>query len=193
MTRLMTGVMVVLAAAAAAMAGPGLAINGGAEIQILPGQTLMVPVTAVGAGSVFGLELYLQADSPFRIENLVVDAAGSGTVWEGHSSGAFIVSHGTDPVNVPPELAIGFVSTPSDPILIADGALVSVIELSVPFGTPENTTGIITTNGPVLATPSNWAGDPADVQGETQLRVIPEPASVLLLLGALPLIRRRRA
>jgi len=167
----------------------------GPGIPILAGQPNEVWVAALGSGDVYGMSLFLETDAPFAMDALGIDDIDPGCVFSvsgGTSTGEDIYTFASRPDVVPnAQLAVGYVTTPSGAVPAADGGLLAKITISVPAGTPDGTTGLITTNGPTLATPSDFV-DPTG-QAEANLIVVPEPATALFLLGALPLIRRRRA
>ncbi|MBI4581076.1 MAG: hypothetical protein HY718_15335 [Planctomycetes bacterium] len=200
----MTGIVLVVAGSTMAVTGPGFSINGGAEIQILPGGHAWVPVTAVVPPgtpmAIYGMNLYLATQAPFTIDSLILDTPGSGTFWDGNSTGANVFTHVSHSF-VPPEYAVGYVTVPADPVPIADGVTVGILKVVAPAGMGFGTTGTLSTilPPPYGPRPSDWADRPAASQGLAALhqglatlRVMPEPGGVMLMAAALALTQRRR-
>ncbi len=77
-------------------------------------------------------------------------------------------------------------------ITLPEDAVLAKVTISA-AGLPVGTAGGLTTSGQAgPSTLSPWGADTATGQATVGLVVTPEPATALLLLGALPLLRRRR-
>jgi len=186
-----------------AMAGMAVAANPGAfdfgpgvsePVGILPGQSATIIISSQGSGSIAGCEINLRLDDPFQMMSLELIA---GTVFQSNNTGQ-TVSLFTDPLA--PDSYADYVqssiTTASGMVNVDPGSVVALLTISVP-----NNPGLVGRTGSLISfdpddsftLPCNW-GDGAGVpQDSLQLKVLPEPASALLLLAAMPLIRRRRA
>ena len=188
MNRLALGGIAVLVLAGSVVAAPAFDIAPGVvgSLQIDEGQSAWVDIvgTAPTNPSGFqGMELYSVLEGPFQITSVLIDQPGAGTGFVGNSTGAYIDF--TDP-----KAAIGMVTTASG--FIPAGSIVAKVQIKA-VG-PSGSTGNFTTDGSQFwGAPSNFADGMAAVQDTLQLSIIPEPTTALLLLGALPLIRRRWA
>jgi len=130
-----------------------------------------------------GLELYSVLEGPFQITSVMIDQPGAGTGFEGNSTGAYIDF--TDP-----KAAIVQVTTASG--FIPAGSIVAKIQVKA-VG-PVGSMGSFTTDGTQFwGAASNFADGEAAVQDTLQLAITPEPMTAMLLLAAVPFLRRRSA
>lgn len=156
-----------------------------------PGQGVDVSIQAVGGGTIAGMSLYLQVDAPLSIDSLHIDNVGGVFTFPGTSTGETIYTNDTSPdIVTVRQLAVGYVTTSSTTMNVANGGLLGKLHISVPNGTLEGDY-FLTTNGPVLGTPSDFV-DPAG-QDQMRIHVTPEPMSALLLLAGFAFLRRRHA
>jgi hypothetical protein len=191
--------MAAVVSAAAAAVPAGFKFAGTSPIQITPGTPVEIPITVTGSGVVQGMSLYVETSgAPFKIDDLLVDNAG--TVWTttgtATSTGAQVFTYAkTQATNdgqiTNPHFAASYVTAVST-ITVDPGMYLAKVVVSVPVGTPVGTLGTLGTISPTWGDiPSDFV-DPA-AQGSIGLKVVPEPATALMLLGVLPLIRRRKA
>jgi len=182
----------VLSMAAYAMAVPTFTLTPQGAIPDIGGSVDVLVGVSGGDTGLLGVNLYVSVDnmnwevSNLRISNWIL-VGGVKTGFPGtvpadfllaeNSNGADIydATNGTDPQNL-----IAFCSASS--AFAADGKLALVTVKNVGGGT-----GTMLTTG--YGQPSDFSGVEA-VQGSL---LLPEPVTALLLLGALPFLRRRHA
>jgi hypothetical protein len=157
---LLTGIVAICVLPGFAAAEPGaFSIPDTEPIAVPLGGQAEIMIVASGAGTAYGMSLFLEVAPPFRIDDLIVDQAGSGTVWVGNSTGASVYTSAGNPSAIPsPQYAVGYVTVPGNPISIAHGAIVAKVLVSFPAATPAGTQGSLTTNSPAMACASDWAG-----------------------------------
>lgn len=184
------GVLVVGLLANAVFAAPAFDILGTAPIQIDKGLTKDVWIATTGAGTVGGMELYLQTSSP-AFEIVALKAADIGGLFV---TGTNVANESIyvypDPGGLLPnaQYAVDFLSTTGDLANVAAGAVVAKVTIKAVGDI--GVQGTLTTGTDV--SPSNFAkGDTG--QDTIALEITPEPMSALLLVAGLPLLRRRRA
>ncbi len=200
MTRLGMSALTVLALAGLAVAanpgafdfGPGVA----EPLGILPGDSATIVISAVGTGTVQGANINLRLDEPFKIESIEMLV---GTVFDGNNTGyaggAPVIFN--DPLA--PDSYADYVqaatTTSNGTVPVAPGSVVAKLVISVAPGTPADLLGALVSYDPndSFTLPCDWTDGASVGQDTLQLKVLPEPASALLLLAAMPLIRRRRA
>jgi len=178
-------VMAVLATTGLAMAAPAFTLP--SQIDIEPGQSLDVFVGVTGlatiaGGGAQGMNLYLGTGAPFILSGLNVDTL-AGLRFTGNTTGASIDQ-------LSPEIMAASVTTNSG-VISVDGDLAR-ITISCSALTPVGTQSILSTYLAEFDVSSDFAGVAAG-QATAIVKVVPEPASVLLLLAGLPLLRRRHA
>lgn len=158
-------------------------VNGVIEVDQLAGA--VVQLKSAGAGSVGGMDLFITVpDAVSLSEGTTIGLAGglydaTNTAGENidfsETSGGF--RHGQ---------MYTFANKSVD---AAPGVVLAQFKVSVDAGTPIGTE---------YRMENSWDGGPGAIGGDMPivdvvLRVVPEPASALLVLAGLPLLRRRRA
>lgn len=188
MKKLMVSVFALSVVAAVATAAPVFDLAPGADvIKFDPGQTLTIDL--VGTGPTLpvgfqGMELYAALSGNFEVVDLLVDQAGSGTAWVGNTTGALII------VDDSKKAALGMVTTASGGLPTGS----TVAKLIVKAIGNVGDVGSLTTDGmDFWGASSNFADGAAAGQDTVRLEIIPEPMTALLLLAAVPFMRRRTA
>lgn len=179
MKKLVMSVVAVLAVSGMAM-GASFSLPGVTEV--LPGATVEIPISAVGAGALQGVNLYLEVELPLSITAVTFDGP---TVFHGNNNGA-------SPYDLLGNMAAASTTTASGSVPVP--GVVAIMTVAIPQGT-EMKDFFVRTFIPDFGVGSDFVGSAVTTEGQGQgvIRVVPEPATALLLLGALPLIRRRRA
>ena len=174
----------VLGFATAAMAVPAFVLPAEIEIDVTKGE-FSKAVTLEGKdfapAGIGGMVLVLACETPGSLSDLVVK---EGTVWTGNSQGWDIYTE---------EPNIFYVSVNTLSFRIMESGVLATFVVSVPEGTAPGTTFKVSTD----AMDTDWEmvssfGNIAGIQADMIVHITPEPASALLLLAALPLIRRRK-
>ncbi len=200
MKKLLIGMMAVgCMTAAAVAANPGafdFAPGVVEPLAVLPGTTATIVISAAGNGTVQGANINLRLDEPFKIESIELLV---GTVFQGNNTGyaggAPVIYN--DPLA--PDSYADYVqaatTTASGTAAVSPGAVVAKLVVSVAAGTPLGLHGSLVSYDPndPFTLPCDWSdGDPSVGQDTLQL-ITPEPATALLLLAAVPFLRRRSA
>jgi hypothetical protein len=191
MKKLMSAILVGLLANVA-MAGAGFDILGTDPIEVPEVGTVDVYIATTGGAS-GGMSLAMQAFGGFDIVGLE-GADFAGAYWTTTTGGT--ASYKTDPMFAHPgEIAAGSayaivdVGSSAGNITLPAGAMMAKVTISA-GGLGLGSTGLLTTDADIQQS-SLAAGTTA--QDSIGLVVTPEPMTALLLLGCMPLIRRRRA
>lgn len=190
MKKMMSMVVVgLMANAALAAAAPAFDILGTSPILIDKGATVDVWIATSGAGTIGGMELYLQSSPSFEIVGLKAADIGGLFVTGTNAANETILVY-PDPGGLLPsaQYAVDFLSTTGDLANVASGAVVAKATIKAVGNLGD--TGTLSTNTDVA--PSNFAKGDAG-QDSIGLVITPEPMSALLLVAGLPLLRRRRA
>lgn len=186
MKKLLISVLVVSCVAGMATAAPMFKITPSSSVQVLPGESVWLNIIGTSPTrpeGFQGLELYSVLEGNFAITSVLIDQPGSGTGFEGNSTGAYIDF--TDP-----KAAIGMVTTASG--FVPAGATVAKIQIKATGVNGDF--GSFTTDGSQFwGAASNFADGQTAVQDTVTLSIIPEPMTALLLLAAVPFLRRRSA
>jgi hypothetical protein len=193
MKKLVAITMMVLATAGVAMAVPSFTLP--SEILINAGETIVVSIGTAGdmlAGNgqagAQGVVMYVGTTSPFELSG--GDFLAPGLLFASNHVGESISG------DLLPSILMGNVGTLSGNVLL--GAPVMTLSLTCPVGTPLGTVGKLSTDLG-QTDPENFGGTVSDFggveggQATAVIRVIPEPATALLLLAAVPFLRRRHA
>jgi hypothetical protein len=174
-----------------AMAGAGFDILGTSPIEVPQDGTAVIYIATTGGAS-GGMSLGLQAGGGFNIVGLE-GADFTGAYWTTTTGGT--ASYKTDATLAAPgtvgtdSYGLIDVGSAAGNITLPAGALMAKVTISA-AGLALGTTGSLTTDADIQQS-SLAGGDTA--QDTIGLVVTPEPASALLLLGVLPLLRRRGA
>lgn len=193
MTRTLGIVAVLLSASVAMAAEPvGFALSGIQDLGAL-GQGIPVPVEGgsvtvnllgAGAGTVGGMQAYLQVDP-----RALFTAAGVANIGGVFTNPGTSASEVVDISSGDHATLWSFGSTANIAVPATNGILaqVTVTVPALPYGTKL-----------LLTTDTDWGASTFDSgapvgQASTFIVATPEPVSALLLLAGLPLIRRRRA
>jgi hypothetical protein len=193
MARSIMGIAVVLAASTVAMAGPNFDILGTSPVEVTIGSTTDIYIGTNGAGTIGGMELYLQTSIP-NFEIVGVKAADIGGLFVTGTNTAVettVIYPDAGGLLPSAQYAVDFLSTTGDLANAASGALVAKVTIKAVAGTAAGTLGSLTTNTDV--SPSNFAKGDVGQDSIGLVAVVPEPMTGLLMIGLLPLIRRRRA
>lgn len=179
MKKLLVSMIAVLATTGLVM---GASFSLPAVTDALPGTSIQVPISAAGQAALQGVNLYLEVALPLEIAAVTFDGA---TVFHGNNNGA-------SPYDILGNMAAASTTTASG--TVATPGVVALMTVNVPAGTAEGSY-FVRTFIPDLGVGSDFvgAGVTTDGQAEGVIRVIPEPATALLLLGALSFLRRRHA
>lgn len=175
MRKLLVGIVVLAVASMASAAG--LSITSGKDLMTLePGDVVDIAVNINGGVAVAGLNGYLSVAEPMLLSNTAIGSFWGAnytppSIFEGSDSGSSVV--------------VFVVTTASGSITGSGPLFTAKLTVNAPVGT----TGTITTEFPG-GVPSDL-GDQGVEGGAAQFRVIPEPATALLLLAAVPFMRRR--
>jgi hypothetical protein len=181
MKKLLVGLVAILAMGSMA-AGQGF-VGPVGPVVLAPGVPQEITIGTTVDGAVQGMNLYMLVGAPVQITNVKIDNE-AGLLFFGNTTGANI-----DIVSVPHE-AYCSVTTNTGTVTLDGIKAAARVTVLLPVGEVIPDGGVIlTTDYPGAA--SDWGGIPATQQANVLLT--PEPASLLLLLGALPLLRRRRA
>lgn len=190
MKKLLIGMVALLAMTGMAVAGNAAFDFGAAAGD--PGTTIVVPLWARGNTEVDAMALGLEVQAPLQITGFQALQAGM-LLGTNNDGGVLYID--------PSGIAMTFdAANPSttihNPALSANPMLVGNISVFVPAGTAK-TSYSISTVSPYFgdyASGMAFAGAGVDVtQKIGQIVVTPEPMTALLLLGVLPLLRRRHA
>lgn len=196
MKKLLIGMVVAsLASAAVAVTPAAFDFAPGAvePVAILPGTQAAIVVSVTTPGDVIGANINVRVPAPFVLDNIVLVG---GTVWDtnnnlGGGAGGFMYQDAGP--NGEDYGQFGLL-TNTGRVTVAPGQVVAKILISVPAGTVMGLEGLMVSYDPAdeNAVPCDWASDgPA---GQDTLRLItPEPMTALLLLAAVPFLRRRHA
>jgi len=177
MKKLFFSVMALLATSGMVM-GASFAVP--AVTEALPDTVIEVPISVEGEAALEGINLYLEVGLPLEILAVSFDA---GTIFDGNNTGK-------SPYDLMGNMAAASTTTQSGSV--ATPGVVAIMSVAVPAETPE-ADYVVRTYIPDYGVGSDLAGEAFDGQGEGVIRVIPEPATALLLIGAIPFLRRRRA
>lgn len=191
MKRLLIGIVALLATAAMATAGTAVFDFGPASGD--PGTTVVVPLYATGDTEVDALSLALEVQAPLQIAGISALQSGMllGTSNDGGST--YIDASG---------LAMTFdafnaSTTVHNAALSATPMVVANISVVIPASAPKNAVYSISTVSALFgdyASSMSFGGNGLEVtQDVGQVVVTPEPMTAVLLLGVLPLLRRRHA
>jgi len=184
MKKLLSVVAVLLIASMAMAQNPGFDFLGSDPIEVEEGGTVDIYIQSIGGHSA-GMTLVLQAIGGFEILDITA------TDFEG----AYAVLDDTatyEEITIASPYAIAQVGWPAN-VELPDGLLLAKATISA-GSLLEGATGSLTTDAD--AQTSSLAAVPPStmtVQDTVGLLVVPEPMTALLLLGGLPLLRRRRA
>ena len=188
-------IIIVLAALNSAIATPTFVLPD--QINIEPGQSVVVTLEATnladymspGGPGVQNMNLFLSCSSPLVLSNL--DLVGEGLLF----SVGYYYEY-TD--NFSDQVLIGGVETESGPY--TESGPVARFTITAPLDTQFGFYGLSTVAISVRFSefgendrPSNFGDEGEAIQATMTINVVPEPASVLLLLAGLPLLRRRHA
>ncbi len=164
-------------------------------VGIMPGTSTTIIISSVGSGVVQGVEVYLRLDEPFRIEALILDGPGSGTVFEFNTNGArpWIYRDPFAPASYC-DYAGSDLTTNRDGVLVTPGSVVAKLVVSVSANAVSGTTGNLISRdlSDNFTIACNWADGRAVPQDQLSLVVAPEPAMGLLLICGLSILRRQR-
>lgn len=174
-------VVLVMCGAASVAFGAVGAFSLPAETTIEPGQSAQVMVSVNSPGATDALVLFAQTTGVFEVTGLNLT---TGTVFDGNNR--FLTIDLYDP-----HIGYGSVSTQAGTVNVAPGSAVAFVTVTAKADAPIGSVGTISTESVDGGSELGFA-NPGIGQATGSLRVVPEPASALLLLGALPLIRRRR-
>lgn len=182
MKKLQFGILGVLITCSMAM---GFGFEMPAIMNAAPGSSLVIPISESGSFATQGVNLCLEVTGPLQITGVGLDA---GTIWDGNTAPNY---------NIFGDTAFATTTTTSGSVTVP--GIVALVTVTVPAGTA---------NGDYLLRPyipsmglnsllggwENLAWPPEDAPWlvETIIRV-PEPATALLLIAAIPLLRRRHA
>jgi len=196
MKKLLIGMMAVgCMTAVAAAANPGafdFAPGVVEPLAVLPGTSAVIVISATGSGDIAGAEINLRLDEPFKIESLELI---NGTVFQASNTGQTVAVY-NDPLA--PDSYADYVqssiTTASGTVPVAPGSVVAKLTVSVPAGTLLGIGGKLVSydQDDSFTLRCNW-GDGATVGQDQLLLITPEPATALLLLAAVPFLRRRSA
>jgi hypothetical protein len=187
------GVIAVTLLPTVAMAGAGFDILGTDPIVTWPGEVIDVYIATTG-GQCGGMSLALQVTAPFDIVALE-GADFPGAYWTttgvsptaSYKTAASFAHHG----EVGPDgYAIIDVGSAAGNIVLPAGALMARVTIAVLPGWLMGGYGWLTTDADIQ-TSSLASMDGITRQDSVGLIIVPEPMTACLLLGCLPLIRRR--
>lgn len=191
MKKLLTVIVVGLLANVAAAQNPGFDILGTDPVGVPIDGTADILIAAT-SGNSGGMSLALQALGNFEIVGLKVEDFDN-AYWAGKINGAPQIDLFSKAV-YGSSYAIADVSTSAGNHVIPDGALVALVTIAPFPGAVLGDTGLLTTDADVQRSSlAPWGDAEMTFQDSIGLVVTPEPMTALLLLGGLPLIRRRRA
>ncbi|MCL2330034.1 MAG: hypothetical protein FWC56_01890 [Phycisphaerae bacterium] len=160
------------------------------QINIEPGQSVTVTLEAtnladymspMGPG-IQNMNVFLSCDSPLVLSNL--DLIGEGLLF----STNYYYVYEDSPSD---QLLIGGVETENGPY--TESGSVARFTITAPLDTQAGLYGLSTIAVSIQLRPSNFGDNGEAIQANAKVKVVPEPASALLLLAGLPLIRRRHA
>ncbi len=182
MKKLLIGVIAVLATAGLAM---GSAFSVPQVTDAVAGQTVVVPISATGAANIVGLNLTLEVAAPLEIVGMDLN----GSVYDGNNTGLQAILYPEAPTQ---QVAMAQTTTNTGTVTLP--GLLANVSIKVPDGTAEGDYFFRTTFRD-FGIESDFAGVAVDGQGTGMIHVgvVPEPATALLALLGLPMLRRRRA
>jgi len=194
MKRILVSVVLVLAMSGVVWANPGMMIES-RTIEAAPGQQVLV--LATGTGGVRDMNLQLQVGDGGALlggtDVAGVDAApitdvdfrSNGSIWG--QKGAALETAQPNGLLAFPSFSLAIGGVPSE----APGVVATIIVDAT--GMAPGKQFPISLSIPAAGALSDWgpAGAAAELV-DGVVTIIPEPASALLLLGVLPLLRRRR-
>jgi hypothetical protein len=183
--------------AAGATAAPGFAF-GSAGYDMLPGSTILIPVLCTGNGAIGSMELFLETDVPIEITSvrtgpplwpddpvhvMASQVGVFGAIWPWPEPNPII----------DPQHALAFM-TLYQPIVVAPGSVLATVGIHAPVASAGSTAGLRTRWTVPDRIASSFDGAEADPQGWALIRVVPEPASLVLVgwAGLWPAARRGR-
>lgn len=193
MKKLAIGMVGLLAVTGMAM---GAAFEFPAVTNAVAGDTVVIPLNAVGAATpVQGMNLRLEVAAPLEI--VALDCLG-GTVFGPSNNGQYLDVYPTGSQVPAPQYALGEVTTNAEVTVpgatkgwvIASGLLANVT-VKIPAGTPDGDY-FLRTAIPDFGMSSNFLDIEPASQGLGMIHV-PEPVTALMLLAAVPFLRRRHA
>lgn len=179
MKKLVVSVLALLSMASFAM---GIGFQLPASTNATAGTEVVIPVSANSQGALQGVNLYLEVGAPLEITAVSFDA---GTIWAGNHNPP-------SPYDLMGNLAAA--STTTGTGTVATPGVVALVTVKVPVGV--SGPFMIRTEIPDYSVVSEFVGTGVATtgQGSGMINVVvPEPATALLLVGVLPLIRRRKA
>ncbi len=188
-------VVAVLIPTSAALAEPMFGLP--SDIVLEPGMSVDVPVTAIGIGSepIQGMELFVELDVPIELTNIDVH---SGTIW---GPGDPIVLQVCTYFGCPSDPGLildpqhGYAQVGlTTPIVMPNTGVVARLTIHAPADTPVGTVSTLKLEWPDMGLRSHFFPESMiepNPLPTSLIRVVPEPATALLLLAALPLLRRR--
>jgi len=169
----------------AMLAVPAMTMAAGFELpavtEALPGTTVEIPISAVGSpANIQGVNLNLESDAALVFVGVTFD------------TGVFAGNYTPPNVTVEPPYLIASTTTNSGTVALP--GVIATITLNVPDGTAEGDY-FVRTFVPDYEVVSDFADVviPPEFQGAGVVRVVPEPATALLLLAAGAFLRRRHS
>lgn len=169
-----------------------------AEVELEPGMSVVVPVMGMGSGeTIWGMELFVELDAPIELTNIDLH---SGTIW---GPGNPVVLQVCTYFDCPdpgsgtiwdPQHGFASVSL-MNPIVMPASGLVANLTISAPADTPIGATSLLELAWPDEGLFSGFLPEQVGIPPilpTSLIRVVPEPATALLLLAAGWPLRRRR-
>ena len=181
-------IIVVLAALNSVIAVPTFVLP--EQIDIKPGQSITVTLEATNLADymspagpgIQNMNLFLSCDAPLELSHL--DLIGEGLLFSMDYYYVYTDSAGN-------QTLVGGVETESGPY--TESGPVARFTITAPLDTQAGLYGLSTIAVSIQLRPSNFGDNGEAIQANAKVKVVPEPASALLLLAGLPLIRRRHA
>lgn len=184
--RLLLGLAVPFLFTTVAVAGPFFQLP--AEITVMPGSVATVPVSATSPTStaIEGMNLYVQVDAPIEI----VDINFDGTIWPPTPMVTLVL---------PPDMPDGqhgYASVTSASVFIMPSVgLVANVLIEAPADAQVGTSYLFQLQWPDMGVYSMIGPDEPGIDPPlptTLIRVVPEPATICLVLAAAGWVARRR-
>ncbi len=165
-------------------------------VGIMPGTSTTIIISSVSSGVVQGVDVCLRLDEPFKVEALILDGAGSGTVFEFNTNGARVSIY-NDPLAPTHyrDYVHACVTTNNAGVFVTPGSVVAKLVVSVPENAVPGTTGQLISYDPSdgYTALCDWGDGQVVPQDQLQFVVsAPEPTMGLLLICGLPFVRRLR-
>lgn len=175
--------------ATASMSMGGMASFSFEPTELLSGTVVEIPVWATGDAEADAMTLAVEVQAPLEILCITATGAGfyfypsndGGVSWIESQTATFDVVNPSRDIHLPP--------------LSATPSLMAMVRVYTPVGTPFGAYSISTVIGAYggYASALAYGGTALDVTQAQMFMPLdtPEPATVLLLLGVLPFVRRR--